>query len=339
MVPKITLLLFLHLWCLTSHANFDTKLVELNFSEASFSHGMRAHPAYDVLDEEQCPLLHNTKAFMGSSQVMDMVVSVDDYGAKGGGADDTQAFLLAWKTACSSKSPVSLVVPKNNTYLLKPITFSGPCKSEVSVMIGGAIEASSNMSDWNGKNRRLWIVFSNLENLTVSGGGSINGNGQPCKGAPTAITTLYVGSLGAKKSTAQVSDVKVDKAQLHGTTNGVRIKTWQGGKGYAKDIVFENIDMYDVKNPIIIDQNYCDSKKKCKQQESAVKISNVQYKSIKGTSVSKFAIAFHCSKNIPCSDILLQDINLVEEGEDTKSFCENVKFHINGTVIPQPCRY
>ena len=39
---------------------------------------------------------------------------------------------------------------------------------------------------------------------------------------------LYsIGSLGANNSWAHVSDVLAEKATLLGTTNGVRIKTWQ----------------------------------------------------------------------------------------------------------------
>ena len=36
-----------------------------------------------------------------------------------------------------------------------------------------------------------------------------------------------IGSLGKGKSEAIVSDVSVTRAKLSGTTNGVRIKTWQ----------------------------------------------------------------------------------------------------------------
>jgi hypothetical protein len=40
----------------------------------------------------------------------------------------------------------------------------------------------------------------------------------------------------------------------------------QGGSGSATDIKFQNIVMDNVTNPIIIDQNYCDKKKKpCKK--------------------------------------------------------------------------
>lgn len=91
--------------------------------------------------------------------------------------------------------------------------------------------------------------------------------------------------------------------------------------------------MKNVKNPITIDQNYCDSTKPCDEQvyyflqifnsinvhtylrnllqKSAVEVSNILYKNIKGTSASDIAIDFECSKSVPCHDIVLQDINLV----------------------------
>lgn len=44
-----------------------------------------------------------------------------------------------------------------------------------------------------------------------------------------SFTIVYfsIGSLGAGKSKEFVSGVIVDGAKLSGTTNGVRIKTWQ----------------------------------------------------------------------------------------------------------------
>lgn len=40
----------------------------------------------------------------------------------------------------------------------------------------------------------------------------------------------------------------------------------QGGSGSASNILFQNIEMNNVSNPIIIDQNYCDQDKPCKEQ-------------------------------------------------------------------------
>ncbi|XP_047086286.1 polygalacturonase-like [Lolium rigidum] len=151
---------------------------------------------------------------------------------------------------------------------------------------------------------------------------------------------ISIGSLGDDNSRAEVSRIYIDTVRLYGTTNGARIKTWQGGSGYAKDIVFQNMIMDNVQNPIIIDQNYCDSVKPCKNQESAVEVSNVVFKNIRGTTISKDAIKLSCSKNLPCSGIALEDIDLKLQGGkgDTESTCQNAKWRKSGNVVPLPCK-
>ncbi|KAI3930171.1 hypothetical protein MKW92_041835 [Papaver armeniacum] len=375
------------------------------------------------------------------------MMSVADFGAKGDGkTDDSKAFLKAWKKACSSKNAVDLVIPKKKNYRLKPATFKGPCKSNITIKIDGAIEASADRSDYK-RDVRHWIIFKKIQNLVVEGDGTIDGKGdiwwknsckidksRPCTHAPTCLnddeqaltfkecnnltvesitikdaqqmhisfqkcvnveahnlvvtapekspntdgihvtgtqniriinsvigtgddcisivsgsrnvqatnTTcgpghgISIGSLGSGNSEAHVSDVMVDTAILNGTTNGVRIKTWQGGSGNASNISFQNIVMYNVKNPIIIDQNYCDQDDPCDEQESAVQISNIIYKNITGTSASEVAVYFDCSKKYPCQDIVLQDIKLVrdEDGKAAKASCKNVKLTQVGKVSP-----
>ncbi|KAG8646699.1 hypothetical protein MANES_09G024100v8 [Manihot esculenta] len=322
--------------------------------------------------------------------------------------DDTEAFEKAWEEACSSEEGAVIVVPEKK-YRLKPVRFSGPCKSNITVQIYGIIEASDDRSDYE-EDERHWLVFDKVENLLVEGGGTIDGNGNiwwqnsckvdkdlPCKDAPTALTFyrcqnlvvdnltiqnaqqmhisfqrskdvqvsnlnvtspehspntdgihvthtnniqianssigtgddcisivsgsqnvqakniscgpghgISIGSLGSRHSKDYVSEVTIDGAEISGTTNGVRIKTWQGGSGIAKNIKFQNIEMHNVSNPIIINQYYCDHHKPCKEQKSAVKVKNVMYKNIKGTSATEVAIKFDCSKAYPCQDILLQ---------------------------------
>ncbi|XP_050364772.1 polygalacturonase [Argentina anserina] len=374
-----------------------------------------------------------TRLFSTSSSVK--TVSVDDFGAKGNGAaDDTQAFLKAWKTACSSTGALVLLVPKK-TYLVKPITFLGPCKSQLTMQIYGTMEASGDRSVYS-KDINHWIMFANVKNMIVQGPGTIHGNGQtwwqnsckrkqtkPCgTRAPTAVTFykcnnlvvknlkfqdaqqmhvsfegctnvqasyltitapetspntdgihvtrtqnitisnsnigtgddcisiesgsqnvqassitcgpghgISIGSLGDGGSEDYVSKVLVDGAKLSGTTNGVRIKTWRGGSGMASDITFRNIEMNDVTNPIIIDQNYCDtSDGKCKQQSKAVKVQNVLYQNIRGTSASNDAIIFDCSKSVPCRGIVLQNVQLDKGAE-----CSNVNLAYKGNVSPR----
>ncbi|KAB1669427.1 hypothetical protein ES319_1Z045700v1 [Gossypium barbadense] len=337
------------------------------------------------------------------------IVNVDAFGAKANGRDDSQAFKKAWKYACSSQG-ATLVVPKKKVYHLKPIDFSGPCKSAISLNV-----TTVNHSDYERYDGR-WLYFDKVQNLRVEGGGIINGNGRtwwensckinkalPCKEAPTAVTFnecnnllvaslliknaqqmhlsfrkcvnvkafnllvkapghspntdgihvtetqnininncvigtgddcisivsgsknvratgitcgpghgISIGSLGARKSAAYVSNVLVNNTILSGTTNGVRIKTWQ---------------------------NYCDQQKQCPKQiymyyihadqVSAVRVSNVLYKNIRGTSASRVAMR-----------IFLQDVALrpqEEEQEDiAKASCANVRLSYRGNVSP-PC--
>ncbi|XP_028946401.1 polygalacturonase-like isoform X2 [Malus sylvestris] len=344
-------------------------------------------------------------------------VSVNDFGAEGDGeTDDTKAFEMAWKVACSSKEAV-MVAPKK-TYRIKPIRFSGPCKSQLTVQILGTLIASDDRSDFS-KDGRHWLIFDSVSNLVVEGGGAINGNGKnwwqnscktdkskPCKDAPTTLTfykskNLMVRNLTIQdgqqihvsfqkcmnvevsnlsitappkspntdgihvtdtqnilitscviatgddclsivngSKTVQASNITcgsghVNGAKLYGTTNGIRIKTWQGGSGSASNIRFQNIEMHNVTNPILIDQYYCDRKIPCKEQRSAVEVKNVVYKNIKGTSASDVAIKFDCSKSFPCLGIILQDINLQHEGRKTaKALCNNVNVTSIGVVCP-----
>lgn len=109
----------------------------------------------------------------------------------------------------------------------------------------------------------------------------------------------------------------------------------QGGSGSANNIVFQNIVMNNVKNPIIIDQNYCDKAGPCNEQKSSVQISNVLYKNIKGTSDTEEAITFQCSKSNPCQGITLQDVSLVAaNGAAAQALCTNVKLTKIGKVSP-----
>ncbi|KAG7014247.1 hypothetical protein SDJN02_24422, partial [Cucurbita argyrosperma subsp. argyrosperma] len=171
----------------------------------------------------------------------------------------------------------------------------------------------------------------------VSGSKNVRAKGITC-GPGHGIS---IGSLGAGKSEAEVSNVVVDTAKFTGTSNGVRIKTWQGGKGYAENIIFQNIVMDNVTNPIIIDQNYCDQKEPCTQQAEAVQVSNVMYQNIRGTSGSEVAVKFDCSKSFPCQEILLQDIDLVhrDKADDkptqAEASCKNARLKNRGRVSPQ----
>ncbi|KAL0292107.1 UNVERIFIED_CONTAM: putative polygalacturonase [Sesamum calycinum] len=333
-----------------------------------------------------------------------------------------EAFAEAWKETCavssSSSSSVTLRVPSDKTFLIRPLEFNGPCNSKrVKFEVYGNLVAPYHPSNWKCKNNicRRWIHFHGVTGLTVRGHGRIDGRGHrwwhkkafeisksdnvhlggglTFKDSPrmhvvlNGIRTLSVsnvtidapelspntdgihvtgctnvvidhsrigtgddcisivdgsafvtvsnvtcgpghgisiGSLGKNGAEDKVEYVRVSDSVFIGAKNGARIKTWQGGKGYARHIIFERIENHDTTNPVIIDQFYCDHQH-CTTKKSAVQINNVTYRQILGTSRKKTAVVLNCSKTFPCTDIVVEDMHiLTTEDNDATYECKNV---------------
>lgn len=64
--------------------------------------------------------------------------------------------------------------------------------------------------------------------------------------------------MGGNPKETGVERIIVNNSIFTSTDNGVRIKTWaKPSDAYATNIVFQNLEMNNVSNPIIIDQKYC----------------------------------------------------------------------------------
>ncbi|TKW26115.1 hypothetical protein SEVIR_3G165200v4 [Setaria viridis] len=149
---------------------------------------------------------------------------------------------------------------------------------------------------------------------------------------------ISIGSLGKNRTTDMVENVKVDTCFLTNTTNGVRIKSWQGGMGFARDLRFESIVMKNVSNPIIIDQYYCDQPTPCANQTRAVEVRKVEFAGIRGTSATAQAISIACSDAVPCQDLELKNVNLtLEGGGHATASCYRSSGKTAGAVVPPSC--
>jgi len=132
---------------------------------------------------------------------------------------------------------------------------------------------------------------------------------------------ISIGALGVDGTKACVSNVTVYDSTIHDSLNGVRIKTWQGGVGSVRGVSFSNIQVSNVKIPIDIDQYYCE-RRTCKNQTSAVAISDVTYEKIRGTYMDT-ALHLACSDDVPCTDLKLIDIELRPVYVSARPFCWN----------------
>ncbi|XP_075645652.1 exopolygalacturonase-like [Castanea sativa] len=151
---------------------------------------------------------------------------------------------------------------------------------------------------------------------------------------------ISVGSLGKYPNEQPVSGIRVIGGTLSGTTNGVRIKTWPSSPpGTASDMHFENVIMNNVANPILIDQGYCPNGQCSNKSPSKVKISNVSFKNIRGTSSTKEAVQLICSKSVPCQQVVVADVDLAFKGAggSATSTCVNVMPTLSGKQNPPAC--
>ncbi|XP_068667767.1 polygalacturonase-like [Aristolochia californica] len=255
------------------------------------------------------------------------------------------------KTACTSP-PKALVVARSSLVNISGLTLVDNPRVHMKIdscngvqISGLTISAPEDSPNTDG------IHIESSQNLTVVD--SKIGTGDDCISIGNASSYLNIsgiacgpghgisiGSLGKDGAFATVEHVRVKAVSFNGTQNGVRIKTWQGGSGYVRDVVFEEVDLHLVKNPIIIDQYYCNGHHNCKNHTSNVEVSDVSIINVHGTSSTKVAVCLACSKTVSCKQITLQDIDISWERdpERTTSYCLNAQGWVDFTVFPSvPC--
>ncbi|XP_010548800.1 PREDICTED: polygalacturonase-like [Tarenaya hassleriana] len=152
---------------------------------------------------------------------------------------------------------------------------------------------------------------------------------------------ISIGSLGRYTNEGPVAGIWIKNCTLQETDNGLRIKTYPSSASSitVSDIHFEDIIVKNVFNPILIDQEYCPWNKCNKAKPSTVKLVNISFKRIRGTSGNKDAVRLLCSKAVPCTNVEVGDIDLRYGGADGPATfqCSNVTPKLSGTQFPKAC--
>nr|TKS11907.1 putative polygalacturonase [Populus alba] len=150
---------------------------------------------------------------------------------------------------------------------------------------------------------------------------------------------ISIGSIGENGATERVEEVHVRNCNFTGTENGARIKTVPGGSGYVRRITFEQITLNAAGSPIIIDQRYCDGKKKgCPDQPKAVAVSDVTFTGFRGTSSDEQVITLDCAA-IGCNNIRMVQVTITSSvaGKRRTAFCSHAHGTAVSTAPPVPC--
>ncbi|XP_054817514.1 polygalacturonase-like [Prosopis cineraria] len=145
---------------------------------------------------------------------------------------------------------------------------------------------------------------------------------------------ISVGSVGKFTYETPIDKFTVKNCTISNTMNGVRIKTWPAAPGTITitNMHFEDIIMNNVSNPVIIDQEYCPWNQCNKKIPSKIKISNVTFKNIRGTSGTKEGVTLICSSGVPCENVELSDVKLTFNGSEVVAKCSNAKPKVTGVA-------
>ncbi|XP_019188548.1 PREDICTED: exopolygalacturonase-like [Ipomoea nil] len=279
-------------------------------------------------------------------------VEVTGGGTINGRGEDVWKFDAGEKIKNAPLLPVSLVFQAANHSKIHDIKFVNSKGFHMKV---------SDCTDFNVSKLHITAPGDspNTDGVHISGSTNVNvtdlvvGTGDDCVSIGDGNTNLLVtkvtcgpghgisiGSLGKRERETDVNGVTVRNCTLIGTTNGARIKTYRASPQLkASRIIFEDLILDNVTNPIIIDQDYGSKKK---GQPSKVAISNVHFRNIRGTAaIRKPAITLTCSAAVPCKGVTLANIDIVPvEGADGKlkpNSCLNAKPVFKGKQNPGAC--
>ncbi|XP_004289544.1 PREDICTED: exopolygalacturonase-like [Fragaria vesca subsp. vesca] len=299
----------------------------------------------------------------------------DVTGVKYGGKPDydiTEALANAWKDACASTSASKVLVP-NGTYKLKEASFKGPCKAPIELQVQGTLEAPQASAQLSKPD--TWIEFSNLDNFTLLGGGTFDGQGQKAwlandchknsKCTSIAINMRFhsvknslvkdVTSLNSKNFHVNIIGCEQPRPQLtfqhftviapENSTNTDEIHIGRSTRVNITDSDIKTgdncISIGDGTKQLTVTNVTCgpghgisigslgkyQNSFSCLKAPSKVKISNVSFKNIRGTSSTPVAVKIACATGLPCEKVEMTDIDLKYSGNEGSitSQCSNVK--------------
>lgn len=145
---------------------------------------------------------------------------------------------------------------------------------------------------------------------------------------------ISIGSLGRTPGEKDIARITVRNCTFIGTSNGVRVKTWPSAPGVLtiSDLVFEDLIMNNVSNPVIIDQEYCPWNLCSLDKPSLIQVTGVTVKNIKGTSQTKEPVIFKCSGAKPCKNVVVGDIDMAYVGPNV-AISSTTCSHVSPTVV------
>lgn len=83
--------------------------------------------------------------------------------------------IKTWVAACGSGGAAKVLIPRGN-FVAGEVVFAGPCNAtkSITIEIQGNLLAYSDLSSYT---QSAWVQIERVDNVIVTGGGTINGRG------------------------------------------------------------------------------------------------------------------------------------------------------------------
>ncbi|XP_065859448.1 exopolygalacturonase-like [Euphorbia lathyris] len=151
-----------------------------------------------------------------------------------GKTDSSEIFMKIWQSACHAPEG-KITIPKGS-FLTNPLVLQGPCKNTKPLVFEliGTLVAPTDLSAYP---EDTWILFQNVENVLITGGGTLDGVG--------ASAWKYNDCKQNKDCAKLPSNMKFQRV-THGVVSGItslNSKYFHFHVTDCNDITFENVQI------------------------------------------------------------------------------------------------
>ncbi|KAK4342452.1 hypothetical protein RND71_038268 [Anisodus tanguticus] len=133
------------------------------------------------------------------------VFDITKYGASSNG-DISKALLDAFKEACASTSPSTIVIPKG-TFEMAQVKLQGPCKAPLELQVQATLKANADPKQLSADIE--WLTVNYIDRFTLSGGGIFDGQGKAAWSQNNCKDSKSCGNLPNLPSQVKISKVSI----------------------------------------------------------------------------------------------------------------------------------
>ncbi|KAJ1440046.1 Pectin lyase fold/virulence factor [Sesbania bispinosa] len=257
--------------------------------------------------------------------------NVVSFGAKPDGKfDSSKPFLRAWSSACKSNGPATIYVPQGS-FMLKQVTFWGPCMNEIHFRIDGTIVAPSDY--WSLGNSGYWILFMKVNGLSIYGG-TLDGRGSAYWRCRRSRNSCPAGARSISFSWS-------NNVVVNGLTS-LNSQTMHIAVDHCKNVLIQNVNIRAPSGSPNTDGINVQFSEEVTISHATIMTGDDCISISQGTSnmwIERIACGpgHGISQSNPCWGIKLKDLQLIyNKGSETSS-CRNAGGSSTGVVIPKSC--